>query len=83
MTEQSSVQLNRVRDDIAARMRADMRNTIEQHLGYDETAAVFLEALVTDGMHPVEHLLVDNDQLVEKLAESLNETARLKGGRMR
>lgn len=57
--------------DIAARMRADMRTTVAQHLG--ETAAAvmspnLLEALVDDGMAPVEHLLVENEHLLDRLS---------------
>ena len=66
-----SVALNQIVEDLTARMRADMRNTIEQHLGYDETVEAFLDALVSDGMFPVEHLLVENDSLTTELAKAL------------
>lgn len=76
----SVVRLNRAAADIAARMRADMRNSIEQHVGYDETWESLLDALVDDGMFPVEHLLVENDTLVGALADAQHDAARAKAG---
>ena len=72
----TSVRLNQQAADVAARMKADMRNTIEQYVGYDENLAAFLDDLVRDGMHPVDHLIIENDLLVEKLAETQNDAAR-------
>lgn len=79
-----SVELNQIRDDLTARMKADMRNTIEQHLGYDERLyESLLDDLVRDGMHPVERLLTDNHQLVDELARSITDAERLRANRMR
>ena len=72
--------LNRDASECAARMRADMRNTIEQYVGYDESLETMLDALVDDGMFPVEHLLVENDTLVGALADAQHDAARAKAG---
>jgi hypothetical protein len=77
---ETSVRLNQQAEDTAARMRADMRNTIEQYVGYDENLAAFLDDLVRDGMHPVDFLIIENDMLVEKLAEVQDAIARIKAG---
>ena len=39
-----------------------------------------LDALVDDGMFPVEHLLVENDTLVGALADAQHDAARAKAG---
>lgn len=74
------MRLNHVADEYAARMRADMRNTIEQYVGYDETLGTMLDALVNDGMHPVEFLIVENDTLVGALADAQHDAARTRAG---
>lgn len=48
--------------DIRERMRHDMLNTLRQHLG--ETFVItgtLLDALLDDGMFPVEHLLAKQE----------------------
>jgi hypothetical protein len=76
----SVVRLNQEAVEYAARMRADMRNTIEQYVGYDEALEGLLDALVDDGMFPVEHLLVENDTLVGALADAQHDAARARAG---
>lgn len=86
MTDQpTSVQLNQVSDDIRDRMRADMRQSLNRHgvNALPEHLTALLEDLVADGMHPVEHLLVENEQLVVNLGAAMNEAAQLRVGRMR